>query len=439
MRLRPRSFLSLRLLLLVVLAAVAVWVLRPRPPARVQASGENTGLPSGFGVIARFEFRIGDHSLAVERRGNDYWLTQPLSDRADLSFLLEVRRQAEQLRVGRVLPDSGLAEYGLDPPRSQIVLENAAGARWSLAIGDTTPVGSQQYARRVGRGNPVVLIDQFVARKYFRPAVNALRDRICAPLRDGPLDSLVVWAAGGRVSARPQGEEKWICREPAGLNLDAMKVNPVLMTLRNPTITDYAPPGTVPAQVGLAPPRALWILYQGSRAESVRIGNPTPDQLSIRVLPAQRRGIALLPSEDFRSLVDGWPALADLHLLSTPPESLVAVEFLGEARAGGYRRESGRWVRFPSGHPVNRRRDLETDLRNLCLLQWRKYPRPEPRPEPARLLLRLRLATPAAAETLSLTAPRDSISLARSTRRAHWGEVDAWTWETWSYRAAHPE
>ena len=432
-----RSAVFTRLILLLLLAASAAWVIRLRFHRAASAPAAAAGYGSTLPDVARLVFRHRADSVVVERRGEELWLTRPFSDRGDPLFLAEVNRQARRLQPGRVLPDSDAASYGLDPPQAQLALEDPHGARWTLSLGDSVPVGSQVYARVSGRPGLILLIDRFTARTYFEPRIATLRDRVAAPLSAGPIDSLEVITPGGEVRARREGEMRWICRSPAGLRLDPAKVGPLIEILRSPSITGYPEPGRPLRSLGLDPPRATWLLWQGSRVDTVRVGNPTEDQVSFRILPARRSLPALLPTDRFRSFVDGWPALLDLHLLSIPPESLRAVAFLDDPRAGSYEQQGSHWVRNPAGDPVTGRRALEDYLRNLTRLQWRKYPAAAMTPAGARL--RLALRTDARAETLSLAAPKDTIGWAKSTEMPRWGEVGADSWAIWRYRADHPE
>jgi hypothetical protein len=427
-----------RLLLLVLLLLAVVWVLRlrghrPAPPPAV-----GLGLPPDWGETCRWVVVHGDDSVVVVREGAELRIRQPLLDRADPGRLAEIDRQARELQPARVLPDTALGTFGLERPRARLVLTDGDGRTWGIALGDSSPVGEEVYARALRENAPVVLIDRFVGRTYLAPSLESLRDRTPASLRPGAVDSVVVWTGGGRgFAARRVSGDRWISRQPLGFRVDPLSVAGVVEFLRSPVITGFSDVGGTLFQWGLAPPRAVWILFQGARAETVRVGNPTPEVASVHILPGGGRGPALVGSDHFRTLVDGWPAVADRRLLSLAPESLETVEFVGQPRGGSYRKDGAKWRREPGGREAAHPRLLESDLRNLTVLRWRNFPEPPVTPT-TRGRLTLALRTAQRAETLMLAAPGDTIGWVRSSRQPRWGEISAQVWRTWQYRLDHP-
>jgi hypothetical protein len=432
----PGRRLPPRLLLLAVLVLAVIWVIRLRDRRPPPQEAERLGLPADWGETLRWVFVRGRDSAVVERDGSELWIRKPFRDRADPILLSEVERQARELKVARFLPDTSLGEFALDPPRAGLLLRSRTGAEWGLALGDSSPVGTEVYVRPLQGRVRVALIDQFTARKYLAPSPEALRDRVPAPLNPGAVDSIKVLAPGHDLAARRVSQDRWISREPRGLPLDPLAIAQVVEFLRSPGIQGFPDRMTPPARLGLAPPRAVWILYQGDRADSVRVGSPTPNQQSVHILPAGRGLPALVGSDCFRSLVDGWPALAQRKLLSVAPESVEAVEFLGDVRGGSFEREGRGWVRLPGRRPAAQPQLLESDLRNLTVLQWRNYPEPPTTPR-SRLRLALRLRTEQRAETLMLAAPVDSVAWVRSSPQPRWGVISDQIWRTWRYRLEH--
>jgi len=423
------------LLFLLLLAAVA-WVvlLRARRPAPPEA---HFGLPPGWGQTTRFVFARAADSIVVVPEGRAYWLVHPFRDRADPVFMKEVERQARTLKPLRVLPDTAGAAFGLDSPGAWARLQDETGMRWTLALGDSTPLGLERYARVRGR-REVLLVERFSAGRYFTPSASALRDRVAASLNPGPVDSLAVLAGARSLRARRVSRELWVSREPPDLPLNPIPLAQIVQFFRNPEIKGFPDVSTPLAEIGLSPPRTIWVLFQGSRAESVRVGHATADQKSMYVLPAGRRYPALMGSDYFRSLVDGWPAVADLSLLSLDPDSLSAVQIEGPAGRISYVRQGGVWREEDAGSGLSLPRAFGRDLHNLALIRWFRYPFPAV-PAPSGPRLRVVLRAPARAETLVLAAPVDTLAWARSSRQTRWGEVSARSWRLWTYRLEHRE
>lgn len=425
-------------ILLLALGVAAAWVLQlrrgPTSPVRSDALGPEEGLAP----LKRVVFQAEGDSIVVVLEGEEYWITHPLRDRVDSFFMNELKRQVEQLRPRRVLPDSSGARYALDPPLRRLWVEDIEGKRWGLALGDSSPVASEIYARRLLPRGGVVLLEGFSTRKYFGPPLSTIRDAVAAPLLPGPIDSLAVLSGDTGLRARRESRELWVAQQPPGLRVDPVRINSVVQALRSPTITGYPADTISLAALGLDPPHSTWVLFQGSRAESVRVGRLMPGRQEVCILPSSRSEPAFIGGEIQKGLLGGWPALADLHLISIPAESIRAVEFLRPA-AGAYAREGKRWVRRPSGRAVEQLAALETELRNLTALQWTEYPVQERRPRVGAEQIALRVESAARAETLLLASPEGDEGLARSTGRPRWGRISTLPFQMWRYRAAHPE
>jgi hypothetical protein len=277
------------------------------------------------------------------------------------------------------------------------------------------------------------LLDRFTVRKYFYPELRTVRDPVPTALRPGPIDSVAVLVPGRELHAARISRELWRMRVPAGLEADPLVLNGVVRQLRDPSIIDYPPPSAPLRTLGLDPPRAAWVLCQGSRQDTVWVGHGAPDQQGVYILPAHREGPAVLSSEHFRSLVDGWPGLVDRRLLRLAMDSVTVVEFPGCSLS--FHREQGTWRRYPGGSEMPRASALKQDLVNLAALRWTRYPLPEELPPRGAERLVVRLATPSKAETLALAAPVDTLGWARATHASRWGRVPAATWIAWSYHA----
>lgn len=427
-----------QVLLWIALSGALFWVLSLRRQVPESRSVSSTLAPSSdFGSPTRFAFRDGGDSVVVVREGGRWRITHPLRDLASPFTMEEIWRQIGTLRASRVLPDKDAARFGLAPPRRGVAVEDEAGRRWRLEIGDSAAVASAYYARTTDGTRRIVLVDRYATRRYLMPLLRELREPIPAPLPPGPLDSIWVETRESRLRAVRRRAELWESLEPRGLGLDPLRINRALERLRQPTLQDFAHGPINRKLAGLDPPRARWVLFHGGEAETVNIGHPTPDERQVFCEPARRELSALMSSDFYRDLVDGWPALADLRLTRIPFDSIESVTAF-EPGSPGYERAGAGWKRVPEGHAVRDAEGTSRAIQNLTLVQWRRYPRAERAPD-AGARLALRVATATRAETLLFSSPIDSTVLARSTLRARWGEVSPTAWNTWSYRILHPE
>jgi hypothetical protein len=428
--------------LLLALAAVLLWAWLARQRKPGPSTDDLLGPGDSFGEPTRLVFLQDRDSVVVVRRGETYWVVYPIADRANELRLAQTGRTLRKLRAKRVLPDTSGAVYGLSPPRARIEAVGKNGVRWGLALGDSSPVQKQIYARLDGAGQPIVLLDHFDVQRDFLPSLTELRSPVVLPLPSPLVDSISVVTPEYRLRAYRVSREKWIAREPAGLKLDPLPINRAIGYLRQPQIHEFLDDSTGSLHsMGLDPPRATWIVCQAGRCDSVRFGNPTGPGQTVYCIPAERERPVLLAYGFYRDFVDGWPRLADLRLLSLDPDSVLSVDFLRGGEGGGYRKADSGWVREPGDLTVSGRRGLKRDLENLTKLRWRSYPVREAAPpgDPDERL-ELRLATASRAETLVLAeAEADTLAWTTSSWRRRWGKAAAADYRVWRYRSEHPK
>ncbi|MFN8546838.1 MAG: DUF4340 domain-containing protein [Candidatus Eisenbacteria bacterium] len=421
----------MRIALLALLFAGGAWITTLQRRAKPAVESLDFGPMPRIASLERLVLIGAGDSLVVEARRGAYWVVHPIVDRASDEAMAEVLRQLNGLKAQRLLPESGGSAFGLEPPRSRLRAIGSRGEHYSLALGDSAAVASALYARAGGR---IALIDAFTARRYFRPNLAYLRDSYPTALGPGPVDSIEVVAGTFGFAARRLSAEHWVTRYPRGLDLDPLPVNRAIQFLRTPTIRDYDDRSRDWSALGLDPPRALWILHQGGRADTVRIGHPTADQQAVRIMPSHRPVVALMGSDFFRDFVDGWPRLAECRLMSMPVDSVQSIEFVG--RGAGFRRSEGGWSAHPSERAVEDTASFGRDLRNLHALRWREYPLHASTPR-GDASIAIRLASVARDETLFFAVENDTVAYAKSTRRARWGVVSAFVPRSWRYRANH--
>jgi hypothetical protein len=432
-----RRYRVVELILLALLLAAVGWVVQLQRRHSTPGGPLAVGPGPEFGPPVRISFPSGSDSIVATGQADEFAIIHPVRDRAAPLFLAEVLRSVAELRAKRVLTGGANRGYGLDGPGPALRLTDAAGHTWTLRLGDEAPTGSLVYARVGVPSAPPLLLDRFTVRKYFLPELQTVRDPSPTALRPGPIDSVVVLVPGRELRAARINRDLWRISVPAGLEADPVALNGVVRLLRDPTILSY-PSMAVPLRtLGLDPPRATWILCQGLRQDTVRVGHGTPDQQGVFIRPAYRGAPAVLSSERFPSLVGGWPGLVDRHLLGLVIDSVAVVEFPG--RPISLRREHGIWRCYPGGNEMSRVPALEQDLGNLAALRWIRFPLPEEPPPRSAARLLVRLATPSVAETLVLAAPADTLGWARGTHAPRWGRVPASAWIAWSYRAARGE
>ncbi|MEZ4651384.1 MAG: DUF4340 domain-containing protein [Candidatus Eisenbacteria bacterium] len=472
--------IDLRVVLTLVLVGLSIWFwrLRAREPEALDLGSFSA--PGEIMHAERIVYSSLDGDTIVVVRGTDrYLITQPIEDEADPTRILQTLQAATRLKPTRGIPTTDLAPYGLVPPRHRFTAELADGMRWSIALGDTVPVGGQVYAvveplgpksgtagssgdgaaagsggsgaaAGSGEETTLLLLREFGVRRDFYPPLGELRDPLPLALPSPIVDSVDVVTRDSRLRAVRESRSYWRSVDPPGLELDPLLINRALQQLRTPSIRKFLPPDADPRDYGMSPPRARWIVYQDAFVETVTIGSPNEEGTGVYVRPAGRAGMGEITSNTFRELVDGWPGLASRRILRLDPKTIERVEFVGTEAA--YARTDSGWVRLPEATRLRREAALVQDLENLSALQWISYPMDRETPAARADVVTLRLVPESAAgmlpdssgvarpEIVTMAAHPDSgVALARTDRRDLWGRIPESNYRVWRYRRDHSD
>ena len=170
------------------------------------------------------------------------------------------------------------------------------------------------------------------------------------------------------VVRHPGGQ--WEILSPVRAEASTEQMARAVKTLRTESMTEYLGPVTDfdLKPLGLDPPRAIWTLIQGDRRETVRIGHPTSDQRSVRVIPSGREIVALIGAEQFRIWVDGTKRIRESKLMDVRADLITTLEIAGSGIERSFiRRSQGDWVEERAGDTLLVRSDaFEIALGNLC-------------------------------------------------------------------------
>lgn len=170
-----RRVLWLNAALAAVVAAVALFAyLRPQSGPREYALSPLA--PAQVATI-RIE-RPGTAPIRLERRGEDWFVSEPFAARAEAASVRRLLEIAEARSAHR-LEASDLARFGLDPPEARLVLDDR-----SFGFGLVNPVSHEQYvlagdavytvSPRYGTALPTSAA-QLVSRRLLAPGENPVR------------------------------------------------------------------------------------------------------------------------------------------------------------------------------------------------------------------------------------------------------------------------
>jgi hypothetical protein len=363
---RAPSILQILLILAGVAGIIWLWSSRSGGPSE-QVDLE---VPPAFdeALVEEILFERGQGLRRVVREADGFWIHDPYRDRADERFLAQSLRVAATLKPERTLPDTVSALFGLQDSTARWSCR-WPGGDYEIVLGDTLPAGAGRFARTSASPN-VIVVNGFLARRFLSPPFREIHQPMAAALGVGRLDSVRVETREEKlcIVRHPGGD--WEIVSPVQVRAAVQQMERAVKTLRTETMTEFlGPVASFDLEpLGLDPPRATWTLVQGARRETVRIGHPTSDQKSVRVIPAGRDVVALIGSEQFRIWVDGMKRLRYSKLLETEADQVAGLEIAGPERQREFlRRSADDWVEVAGSDTLPVRSEaLEIAAGNLC-------------------------------------------------------------------------
>jgi hypothetical protein len=260
------------LLALAALAGYIYWFER-------EPVSEEEGEPV-FGVeedaVDRIELFRPSQPVVLEK-GEDGWrLASPLAAKADESEVDLLLQNLATMRLERVVAKASqveLSDFGLDRPKLEVRFHTKDGVSGSLAFGRDAPTPGNQYARRDG-GEDIVLIPSHLSMNFDKSPW-ALRDKKVFALEGSP--------AAKRIEIeRPEGKLSlvkesglWFVAEPRS-RADRNRAIDIASRIRETEMKEIASEtaGDLERFGLLAPSRRVRVEYEGAEVLELAIGDP---------------------------------------------------------------------------------------------------------------------------------------------------------------------
>jgi len=202
-------------------------------------------------VVLELETSHGPIRLA---KTDDEWrLVEPLdypADPAVVKTLIDTiaNLDAERtLSVGEVTP----GDYGLDTPILGVTLVDLQGGRFSLAVGDETPLGSNRAVRR-GTEDQIILVPGFFVANLDKD-IDQWRSRDVVDLLEHDLGSVEIETAEDRITVEQAGG-RWLLREPLADLADPDQMQSLISELNTLRVSDFLADDVDSVELGLDPP-----------------------------------------------------------------------------------------------------------------------------------------------------------------------------------------
>ena len=277
-----RSTLVL-LVLFLALGGYAYFIESERPPASEADPNERAfALEADAVVELEITADNGDVTRLERPAGGRSWtMRAPVEVAADDNRATAIASALEALEIQRVVEaePADLEPFGLADPRVDVGFrtDGDTGLR-HLLIGDTTPAGSNRYART--DGDPRVFLIEGFRESTFNRTTFDLRDRSILEF-EGPDVEGVVIAAAGRVARFRKADNAWRMVEPWDVRADFGVVEGLVGRLgstemRSIEIDAGGADGADLEPFGLDEARVTATVEMGSASAELRVGAEAP-------------------------------------------------------------------------------------------------------------------------------------------------------------------
>ncbi len=184
---------------------------------------------------------------SVRLSGSDKWeITSPKVLPADPAAVIGITSTASNLTADRVVDENvenatDLASYGLAPALLEVTLGTTDGKSTRLLIGDTTPAGSNVYAKL--DGNPRLFVMPSYSKSAFDKVAQDLRDKRLMSFTQEKISRIELTARKQTFEFGKVSDTQWQIVKPKPMRADGLQVDELIAKLKGAQMD----PGTTDA------------------------------------------------------------------------------------------------------------------------------------------------------------------------------------------------
>jgi Domain of unknown function (DUF4340) len=314
--------------------------------------------------VTRVEvIRPGGNTLRVERTGRTWSLTVPLQYPAQDSPIESLLKAIGGLSRRAYIPatellsrTNSLAEFGLDPPRARLIVQEG-DHRLELSVGANTLLHHQAYYQLVGTDG-VIVCDGALA-EALPDSANAWRDATLLPLRGLDYDRLSVHSGNREFEVeRDPATRVWRLTRPLPARADNLELNTILGELQewqvNRFVTDN--PAADLESFGLRPPEIELAFGQGTN-DLLRVGfgkSPPDAPDMVYALQWSHTNVVLVSKALLQAFRDPLTVFRDHHLVAVDPNAVDLIVAHADEDFTVRRQPNGAWeVVKPATFPAD--------------------------------------------------------------------------------------
>jgi hypothetical protein len=212
-------------------------------------------------------------TTTLTKAGEDWRIVSPVTAETDETAVSGITRGVNRLEIRHVVDEkpSDLKQYGLDPPRAEVVVEASGDATPKhLLIGDKTPAGENLYAKLASDSKVFLIAGSFD--DTFDKSTWELRDKALLKIDRLQVDSLEVVGPAQKVQLTKRDLE-WHLTQPLQSEADLGVVSELITKLTTAQMRSIASPdATQPSRFGHDPPTYTVTVGAGSSRATLHVG-----------------------------------------------------------------------------------------------------------------------------------------------------------------------
>ena len=204
-------------------------------------------------TVVALELETSHGPIRLAKTDDDWRLVEPLDYPADAAAVKTLVDAVANLDVERVLPigEVALGDYGLDAPVLGVTLVDAQGGRFSLAVGEETPLGSNRAVLR-DVGEEIIVVPGFFVASLDKD-IDQWRSRDVVDLLEHDLESVEIETTEDRIRTE-WVDGLWLLREPLADLADPDQMRSLVSELNTLRVSEFLSDEAAASELGLDPP-----------------------------------------------------------------------------------------------------------------------------------------------------------------------------------------
>lgn len=333
-------------------------------------------------LVSRIEVQVGTNAVTLERTNNNWRVIAPVLYPASQQQARNFLDGCAALVYTTTIPATelaksprGLADYGLQPPRSQFTLVQN-GERTEVKIGDETPVGGQRYVQ-LGDEIMAYLVDAKVS-ALIPTYPTAWRDRNLIP--NGLVFNRIEVHAGTRVMElqRDETNQVWRITKPIVARADNVRIKDMIQQWRGWPVTGFVsdnPPASDLERLSIMPPEMELLLGQGTNTIfGLQFGLAFKDNPEfVFALRSSHTNLVLAPQQWLEPLRNPFTEFRERRLLTFPTNAPDHIQVQSQESFTLQRQTNGSWQVLEQTNVVvdpQLVNELLLNLNNLDVVAW---------------------------------------------------------------------